>query len=481
MAPATEELIGNLRIVREPGAAGTGHAPRRALAARALRPGEVVVETPALAAGLHGDVCGRRCDYCFTAPATSSSALSRCGRCKAAFYCGRPCQEAAWKGHHKAECGAAAEALAKALAEQGLVGAGAYSDGLLAARCVRGGGVRDQEAAAGALGDLEVLAEDLVKADELERLQRLAKAVASVPKLVPADSGGYEAVVNALRRFRNNNFAVVDDIFVSVGAGVFPVGASLNHSCAPNCLLTYRLEAGRPPTQVVKAMVPIEQGAELCHSYVELAFPAWQRSKLLKETYGFDCSCPLCTGNERDSIDALLVADAEGRYTVAAPEPLPPPGGRSSSALPAAPASDERDAALRKAEGLMQAAAAEEDAEKELRLLTEVCSLRERWLHRRHLEVAAAHAAAHTAAIAAQDWKAAERHCGRLVEQYLEVYPPWHPVTGLQMYTLAELKEQRGATAEARELLQKALGILRLTHGAASTMVKDLEEHIKEL
>merc|ERR1711953_1616250 len=95
-------------------------------------------------------------------------------------------------------------------------------------------------------------------------------------------------------------------------------------------------------------------------------------------------------------------------------------------------------------------ALAEEDAMEELRWLEEVCNIRERHLHPHHLEVQAARASAHTAAVAAQDWERAQKHCEKLVEQYLRVYPNWHPILGLQMYTLAELKEQCGGVKEAR-------------------------------
>lgn len=56
-----------------------------------------------------------------------------------------------------------------------------------------------------------------------------------------------------------------------------PQGAALNHSCAPNCLLTYELEKGKVPVQVVRAMQDIRAGEELTQSYVDLALPTWER------------------------------------------------------------------------------------------------------------------------------------------------------------------------------------------------------------
>merc|ERR1712113_220308 len=98
-----------------------------------------------------------------------------------------------------------------------------------------------------------------------------------------------------------------------------------------------------------------------------------------------------------------------------------------------------------------------------------------------HIDVQAAHAAAHTAAIAALAWDCAERHCQRLVEHYVEVYPNWHPITGLQMYTLAELKENNGATADAAKLFIRAKKILSLTHGENHPMVANLASKLEQL
>jgi hypothetical protein len=48
------------------------------------------------------------CDACGAMPA---AALKKCGRCRAARYCGADCQRAAWRTH-KAACDAAAARLA---------------------------------------------------------------------------------------------------------------------------------------------------------------------------------------------------------------------------------------------------------------------------------------------------------------------------------------------------------------------------------
>merc|ERR1740121_2713222 len=213
------------------------------------------------------------------------------------------------------------------------------------------------------------------------------------------------------------------------------------------------------------------------HSYVDLALPTWERQANLREVYAFDCACVSCSGGAsgvRAAVDVDLVADVDGHGAV-------PRGAGAPCPLPLAPASTARDEDLAEADVLVSEAAAEEDAMKELGMLVKACKLREQWLHPRHIEVVAAHAAAHTAAMAAGAWPEAKTHCQKLVDQYLHVYPAWHPLSGLQIYCLAQLKEDAGQADAARSWYERAEEILRLTHGENHSMVTDLQSHLKEL
>jgi hypothetical protein len=190
-----------------------------------------------------------------------------------------------------------------------------------------------------------------------------AQAVAAV---VSATAGGSKAVAPdsstldeatasaVLTSFDSNTFLVVDDLFHGRAAGVFPAGALLNHSCAPNAILMYApeedfksqhvpiateaaphsvfrdepLETPRNPAtrasvvQVVRALRPIAAGEEVCHSFVEVALPRRQRQAQLRRAYGFDCACELCTAE----------AAAEAGVT--------PSGGGAGSPVDALPSRD---------------------------------------------------------------------------------------------------------------------------------------------
>lgn len=232
-------------------------AGRCAVAQKELCPGEVVWRSPPLAVILHEQYRGQRCDRCFC---QGSRALQRCSRCKETFYCSRSCQEADWKTHHKLECPARA-VLKKAFADAALHGTDVIQDALLAGRCVRSS---SEKGPSGALEDLES-AKVFMKPEEEAQLKAIAETMArATPQLVSS----VEAIFEALTCFGNNNFAVTDDLFLAVGAGCFPVGASLNHCCRPNCLLAYELLPGHLPVQAVRVMEPVLAGEELTHSYV---------------------------------------------------------------------------------------------------------------------------------------------------------------------------------------------------------------------
>ena len=73
-----------------------------------------------------------------------------------------------------------------------------------------------------------------------------------------------------------------DDLIVSHGMGVYPLGAILNHSCKPNCVIYYHPETheqvrvwllshsltSRSLLQEFRCIEDIQVGEEICHSYI---------------------------------------------------------------------------------------------------------------------------------------------------------------------------------------------------------------------
>lgn len=99
-----------------------------------------------------------------------------------------------------------------------------------------------------------------------------------------------------LFKMQKNNFQVINSIFQPIGSGVYPIGALLNHSCAPNCIFTYEYdEKSSTFIQKIRAIKDIKKGEEITHSYIEPALPTIDRQKRLYRQYEFHCTCNHCT------------------------------------------------------------------------------------------------------------------------------------------------------------------------------------------
>lgn len=73
------------------------------------------------------------------------------------------------------------------------------------------------------------------------------------------------------------------------GTGLFPLVATLNHSCDPNCAIQYSDDARAE----VRTLRELLEGEELCISYIDVDCDAEERRSQLRE-YGFECDCPRC-------------------------------------------------------------------------------------------------------------------------------------------------------------------------------------------
>lgn len=110
-----------------------------------------------------------------------------------------------------------------------------------------------------------------------------------------------------------------DEGSISKGAGIFmtnsfdmthsPLGdgcamygaiARLNHSCSPNCQQTHIPETME---EVLIASRNIKIGDEINDCYIDLRMNKVARLKILKELYGFDCTCSACIDDNTSKDD----------------------------------------------------------------------------------------------------------------------------------------------------------------------------------
>ncbi|CAM9352257.1 unnamed protein product [Choristocarpus tenellus] len=103
-----------------------------------------------------------------------------------------------------------------------------------------------------------------------------------------------------------------DEVFQPLdGTALYSLICCMNHSCLPNCIVRYpdrmskdMFGSGRsenkslPMVAAVIATQDIEEGEELCQSYVDNNLALYERRALL-EDYGFLCNCLRCLEEEK--------------------------------------------------------------------------------------------------------------------------------------------------------------------------------------
>lgn len=264
-------------------------AGRRLIAVEDIPAGTCILSEPAVAAVLARARWESHCFGCWAR--LRPDARMRCGRCRLARYCDRRCQASDWKRAHAVEC--AALPLLDAHAEPDAQHAGFAHDCVLLGRAVRA----LSAAPAAVRAAVDALA--AAPAEQAAHADGVARAALSHGLCAGGPPAPAALAARLARAFACNNFGVCSPSGAGglLGAGLWPLGAVLNHSCAPNCALAHLLDArGAPPTQLVRTILPVRRGSELRHSYVDSSAGKAQRRAALRAPYGFECGCERCGG-----------------------------------------------------------------------------------------------------------------------------------------------------------------------------------------
>ncbi|CAE6513357.1 unnamed protein product [Rhizoctonia solani] len=256
-------------------------ARSRAVAARTLKAGSIVLVEAPLAVAIHPSYKGRRCDGCLR----ELGGLQKCSGCGIYWYCGVVCQSASWKRHHRRLCG-----VSKTYASSS-----AYKDAT-------------EETQADMCLLAHLAAEYFYKCNTLDEAQSTSNPTVQTfwdllesaqphagQKLISPLSFTSSSVLSAAAsRFGNNNFVIHDAQLVPYAHGVFATASrSFNHSCRPNAVAMFeQTESGAQ--MVIKLIEDVATGEEICISYTDPASPDSKRRDALQHAYGFLCQCPRC-------------------------------------------------------------------------------------------------------------------------------------------------------------------------------------------
>ncbi|KAI8852690.1 hypothetical protein BC829DRAFT_57092 [Chytridium lagenaria] len=100
-------------------------------------------------------------------------------------------------------------------------------------------------------------------------------------------------MIELLCRISCNSISVCDGELVNLGVGMFPKLAIFNHSCWPNCAITFKGSRA-----YLRSIREIQSDEELTTSYIDLASSREARQQELQSRFFFVCSCQLCLKQE---------------------------------------------------------------------------------------------------------------------------------------------------------------------------------------
>ncbi|XP_020279033.1 SET and MYND domain-containing protein 5 [Pseudomyrmex gracilis] len=103
---------------------------------------------------------------------------------------------------------------------------------------------------------------------------------------------------------------VVGTFLNNEGSGLYILQSSINHSCSPNAIVEFPYSNN---TLVLKAIRDIQDGEEICTSYLdecELERSRYSRQKALSTLYLFVCNCDRCQA-QADDPDVTSESDDE--------------------------------------------------------------------------------------------------------------------------------------------------------------------------
>ena len=302
-------------------------------------------------------------------------------------------------------------------------------------------------------------------------LQHTNSLAIIISQFVDHHSWDRERCFMLLIKMQRNNFVIYDDLIESKGAGVFPVGALLNHSCKPNCILTYQFKENLGFQQIVRAIKDIEPGEEITHAYVDQAQITPLRREKLFNQYHFYCLCEKCvdaiqSGNHLSKLDESML------------------GYRVTSTLCAI---DHEDENLKEADSLFEKQFECESEEEREQILQQVLKIRQDRLHEYSLPMLMTWSRMLDCQLAQQKTASAIVSCRKICEIYERsgIYDNLvegnvvHPLLGLQLFTLGDLLSNQVDTIEQSKFIyKKALFILEITHGKSHEYAMTLKDKI---
>jgi len=418
-------------------------SPGKGRGMRALQPfhvGDLLFSCPAYAYVLTVNERGNHCEYCFA----RKEGLSKCGRCKQAFYCNVECQKEDWP-MHKLECSPmvvfgenwnpseTVRLTARILAKQQMHPERTPSEKLLA--------VKEFESH---LDKLDNEKKDLIQSD-IAALHHFYSKHLEFP-----DS---DSLVVLFAQVNCNGFTVEDEELSHLGSAIFPDVALMNHSCCPNVIVTYKGTLAE-----VRAVQEISPGEEVFTSYIDLLYPTEDRNDRLRDSYFFTCQCQECTTKDKDKakVEIRKLSDPPKAETI-------------------------RDM-VRYARNVIEEFRRAKHYKSPSELL-EICELSQEKMGSvfEDSNVYMLHMMSQAMGVCLymQDWEGALRYGQKIIKPYSKHYPLYSLNVASMWLKLGRLYMGLEDKAAGEKALKKAIAIMEVAHGKDHPYISEIKQEIE--
>ncbi|KAK1170665.1 N-lysine methyltransferase SMYD2-like isoform X1 [Acipenser oxyrinchus oxyrinchus] len=244
--------------------------------------GDLLFTCPAYTYVLTVSERGNHCEFCFA----RKEGLSKCGKCKQAFYCNVDCQRGDWP-MHKLECSS------MCIFKENWDPSETVR---LTARIIAKQKTQMEKTASEKLLTVIEFESHLEKLDN-EKRELIQSDIAALHHFYAKhlEYPDNAALVVLFAQVNCNGFTIEDEELSHLGSAVFPDVALMNHSCCPNVIVTYKGTLAE-----VRAVQEINAGDEVFTSYIDLLYPTDDRNDRLKDSYFFNCDCKECATKGKD-------------------------------------------------------------------------------------------------------------------------------------------------------------------------------------
>lgn len=324
-------------------------------------------------------------------------------------------------------------------------------------------------------GLVDALESHISEVDD-KQLVLYAQMANLVQLILPAIELDLKETAHIFSKFSCNAHTICDPELRPVGTGLFPAISTINHSCVPNAVLLFE---GR--TAYVRALQPLSNNTEVSISYIETAATTLKRHNDLKH-YFFTCTCPRCIkGSEEDPLlEGYRCKDQNCDGFL-----LPDSGKKAYTCQKCSMCRDGEEVKKLSSEILLLSDKASSFVSSgnnnEAGSVYKIIEQLERKLyHSFSITLLHTRETLLKLYMELQDWRSALMYCRSTIPVYERVYPPFHPMVGLQFYTCGKLEWLLEYTEDALKSLTRAADVLRITHGTNSQFMKELFGKLEE-